>query len=152
MRTGSTEVRVSAAVTLTAALFSPRMRGMLRRGTVQGLAGVLTASDAITEFARGVSRGMQEQVAPPAHPPLHLPEGPQVPTAAAAWDPVDGTAGWVAAEATTVGAAVTGTAASVAPRARKRRSSKPQAAPAAASDAPPSSTVPVADPAEGARE
>ena len=80
-RTDSTEMRVAAAVALTAALFSPRMRGMVRRGVVQGLAGVLTAGDAITSFARGVGRGMQEPSAPPVDRPAHS-------VGAAAPDPV----------------------------------------------------------------
>jgi hypothetical protein len=48
------------AVAVTATVFSPRVRGMLRRGAVYGLAGVLTASDMVTAFARGIARGMQE--------------------------------------------------------------------------------------------
>lgn len=59
-RDDGAEAKVAAAVALTAALFSPRVRGFLRRGAVHGLAGVLTAGDALASFARGVSRGVQE--------------------------------------------------------------------------------------------
>lgn len=43
----------TAAVAVTAAILSPRMRGLLRKGAVQGLAGVLIAGDAVSSFARG---------------------------------------------------------------------------------------------------
>ena len=52
------EIAVTAAV--TAAVFSPRGRRLLRRGAVYGLAGVLAAGDAITSFSRSVSHGIQE--------------------------------------------------------------------------------------------
>ena len=48
---------VAVAVAATAALASPRVRGVLRRGAVYGLAGVLTAGDMISSFARGAARG-----------------------------------------------------------------------------------------------
>jgi hypothetical protein len=47
-------------VAATAALFSPKVRGVLRQGAVYGLAGVLTAGDAIGSFVSGVSRGAQQ--------------------------------------------------------------------------------------------
>ena len=56
----SENTKVATAVAVTAAVFSPRMRGMLRRGAVYSLAGVLTAGDMITAFARGIARGLQE--------------------------------------------------------------------------------------------
>jgi hypothetical protein len=56
----SDNARVATAVAVTATVFSPRVRGMLRRGAVYGLAGVLTAGDMVTAFARGIARGMQE--------------------------------------------------------------------------------------------
>jgi hypothetical protein len=59
-RPTSDNTKVAAAVAVTATVFSPRVRGMLRRGAVYGLAGVLTASDMVTAFARGIARGMQE--------------------------------------------------------------------------------------------
>ena len=52
------EIAVTAVV--TAAIFSPRARKLLRRGAVYGVAGVLIAGDAITSFARNVGRGFQE--------------------------------------------------------------------------------------------
>jgi hypothetical protein len=58
------EAKVAAAVALTAAVFSPRVRDLLRRGAVHGLAGVLTAGDALLSFARGVSRGVQTSTVP----------------------------------------------------------------------------------------
>lgn len=48
------------AVAVTAAVLSPRVRQVLHRGAVHGLAGVLIAGDAVTSFARGVGRGLQE--------------------------------------------------------------------------------------------
>ena len=51
---------VAVAVAATAALASPRVRGVLRRGAVYGLAGVLTAGDMISSFARGAARGAQQ--------------------------------------------------------------------------------------------
>ncbi len=51
------EVAIAAAV--AAAVFSPRVRGVLRKGAVYGVAGVLVAGDAVGSFARGVGRGAQ---------------------------------------------------------------------------------------------
>lgn len=48
------------AVAVTAAILSPRVRQVLHRGAVHSLAGVLSAGDAVTSFARGVGRGLQE--------------------------------------------------------------------------------------------
>ena len=52
------EIAVTAAV--TAAVFSPRGRRVIRRGAVYGLAGVLTAGDAIASFSRSMRHGIQE--------------------------------------------------------------------------------------------
>lgn len=49
----------TVAVAVTAAILSPRVRGILRTGAVQGLAGALIAGDAISSFARGIGRGLQ---------------------------------------------------------------------------------------------
>jgi hypothetical protein len=57
------EPEVGVAVAVTAALTSPKVRGLLRRGAVYGLAGVLTAGDAISSLARGVKRGAQKATA-----------------------------------------------------------------------------------------
>ena len=52
------EIAVTAAV--TAVVFSPGARRLLRRGVVYGLAGALMAGDAITSFSRSIGRGVQE--------------------------------------------------------------------------------------------
>lgn len=51
------EVAVVAAV--AAAVFSPKVRGWLRRGAVYSMAGVLVAGDAISSVARNVGQGVQ---------------------------------------------------------------------------------------------
>ena len=53
------ESEVAVAVAVTAAVLSPRVRRVLRRGAVLGLAGALTAGDALAAVARGVARGVQ---------------------------------------------------------------------------------------------
>ncbi len=57
------ETEVGVAVAATAALFSPRVRKVLRRGAVYGVAGALMASDAVVGFAKGVGRGAQQAAA-----------------------------------------------------------------------------------------
>jgi hypothetical protein len=52
------EIAVTAAV--TAALFSPRARSVMRKGLVYGIAGMLAAGDVVTSFARNVGRGVQQ--------------------------------------------------------------------------------------------
>ena len=52
------EVAVTAVV--TAALFSPRARKLIRRGAVYGIAGLLKAGDAVTALAGNVKQGIQE--------------------------------------------------------------------------------------------
>jgi hypothetical protein len=52
------EIAVTAAV--TAALFSPRARRVIRKGLVYGMAGILTAGDTISSFAKSVGQGMQQ--------------------------------------------------------------------------------------------
>lgn len=54
---------VGVAVAVTAALTSPRVRGILRRGAVYGMAGVLMASDAISSAARSTTRAAQKAAA-----------------------------------------------------------------------------------------
>ena len=49
------EPQVAAAVAITAALVSPRVRGWLRKGAVYGIAGALIAGDAVMSFGRGVA-------------------------------------------------------------------------------------------------
>lgn len=58
------EVAVTAVV--TAAVFSPRARRVMRRGLVYGMAGAMIAGDAITSFARSLGQGVQEAGAPAA--------------------------------------------------------------------------------------
>jgi hypothetical protein len=48
---------VAVAVAATAVALSPRVRRVLRRGAVYGVAGVLKATDVATAAARGVARG-----------------------------------------------------------------------------------------------
>lgn len=50
------EPEVGIAVAVTAAVASPKVRGVLRKGAVYGVAGVLMAGDAISSLVRGVSR------------------------------------------------------------------------------------------------
>lgn len=57
------ETEVGVAVAVTAALFSPRVRKVLRRGAVYGVAGALMAGDAIAAFAKGVGQGAQHAAA-----------------------------------------------------------------------------------------
>lgn len=52
------EVAVGAAI--AAAIFSPRIRGLLRQGVVYTLAGGLIAGDAVTSVAKGVGQGAQK--------------------------------------------------------------------------------------------
>lgn len=51
---------VGAAVAITAAVLSPPVRRVVRRGAVYGLAGVLMAGDAISSFTQGVARGARQ--------------------------------------------------------------------------------------------
>jgi hypothetical protein len=52
------EVAVTAVV--TAAIFSPQIRGLLRRGLVYGLAGAMIVGDTVTSFAKSVGEGVQQ--------------------------------------------------------------------------------------------
>jgi hypothetical protein len=49
------EPEVLVAVGVTAALMSPTVRGVLRKGAVYGLAGAMMAGDRVAAAARGVS-------------------------------------------------------------------------------------------------
>lgn len=57
------ESEVAIAVGATAAVLSPRVRGLLRSGAVYGLAGVLIAGDAVGSVARGAGRGARQAAA-----------------------------------------------------------------------------------------
>lgn len=54
------ESEVVVAVAATAAVMSPRVRGVLRSGAVYGLAGMLRAGDAISSVARNAAPGVQQ--------------------------------------------------------------------------------------------
>ena len=54
------ESEVAVAVAATAALASPRVRGLLRGGAIYGLAGLLLAGDTISSFARALARSAQQ--------------------------------------------------------------------------------------------
>ena len=54
------ESEVAVAVAATAVALSPRARRVLRRGVVYGLAGALTAGDAIASFGRTAARSAQD--------------------------------------------------------------------------------------------
>jgi len=81
------EVAIAAAV--AAAVFSPRVRGVLRKGAVYGVAGVLVAGDAVGSFARGVGRGAQNAACARGGGPA--PQSAAPATADAAGNAVDAT-------------------------------------------------------------
>jgi hypothetical protein len=55
------ESEVAVAVAATAVALSPRVRRVLRRGAVYGVAGALKATDVVTAAARGVARGVSSE-------------------------------------------------------------------------------------------
>lgn len=52
------EIAVTAAV--TAAIFSPRARKVIRKGLVYGMAGILVAGDTVASLTKSVGRGIQQ--------------------------------------------------------------------------------------------
>lgn len=54
------ESEVAVAVAVTAAVLSPRVRGVLRRGLVYGVAGVLKASDALSSAVQSAATAAQQ--------------------------------------------------------------------------------------------
>jgi hypothetical protein len=66
------EIAVTAAV--TAAIFSPQARRLLRKGLVYGLAGAMIAGDTITSFTRSVGKGIQTAQGEPQEPQAQQPE------------------------------------------------------------------------------
>jgi hypothetical protein len=56
------EPEVAIAVAVTAAVASPPVRNVLRRGVVYGLAGMLMAGDKISAAARGIAQSAQQTV------------------------------------------------------------------------------------------
>lgn len=57
------ESEVVVAVAATAAVLSPRVRVVLRRGAVYGLAGIPMAGDAVSSATRNVAPGLQQAAA-----------------------------------------------------------------------------------------
>jgi hypothetical protein len=57
---------VAIAVAATAVALSPRVRRVVRRGAVYGVAGALKATDVVTAAARGVASGVSSQGEPTA--------------------------------------------------------------------------------------
>jgi hypothetical protein len=53
------EPEVLIAVGITAAVMSPPVRKVMRKGAVYGLAGMLMAGDKLAAMARGVGQGAQ---------------------------------------------------------------------------------------------
>ncbi len=66
------EPEVGIAVAVTAAVASPGVRKILRKGAVYGLAGILMAGDAVSTLAQGVKRGVQQ--AAPTDAPVPVAE------------------------------------------------------------------------------
>jgi hypothetical protein len=62
------EPEVALAVAVTAALASPPVRRVLRRGAVYGLAGLMIAGDRISSFARTTSENVRRTAAPAREP------------------------------------------------------------------------------------
>ncbi len=58
------EPKVAVAVAATAAVLSPPVRNVVRRGAVYGLAGVLLAGGAVSSFTRGMRRGAEQASRP----------------------------------------------------------------------------------------
>ncbi|MBV9469847.1 MAG: hypothetical protein JOZ57_11445 [Abitibacteriaceae bacterium] len=54
------EPEVGIAIAATAALSSPKVREVARRGMVYGLAGAMMAGDFMMSFAQGVARGAKQ--------------------------------------------------------------------------------------------
>ncbi|HSH82808.1 MAG TPA: hypothetical protein VLA19_30110 [Herpetosiphonaceae bacterium] len=57
------ESEVAVAVAVTAAVLSPRVRGVLRRGLVYGVAGVLKAGDVLSSTVQSAAAAAAQQAA-----------------------------------------------------------------------------------------
>jgi hypothetical protein len=55
------ETEVAVAASITAAAFSPRVRKVVRRGAVLGLAGVMSAGDAVVNAAKGAAEEARQR-------------------------------------------------------------------------------------------
>ncbi|HEX7737494.1 MAG TPA: hypothetical protein VF458_21780 [Ktedonobacteraceae bacterium] len=54
------EPEIALTAALTAAICSPRVRGIMRKGLVYGIAGVLAAGEVVTSLAKSVGQGVQQ--------------------------------------------------------------------------------------------
>lgn len=54
------EPEVAATAIVAAAIFSPRVHKLLRKGTVYGLAGALIVGDTVSSFGKSVVHGFQK--------------------------------------------------------------------------------------------
>jgi hypothetical protein len=96
------EVAVTAVV--TAVLFSPRARKLIRRGAVYGVAGLLRAGDAVTAFAGNVRQGVQEAGSVAAQKAQSAASQPKVEAAASEAPPTNTTHKKAASKANVEGA------------------------------------------------
>jgi hypothetical protein len=55
------EAEVAIAAGVTAAALSPQVRGVLRRGAVLGLAGMMSAGDAVVGAAKGAAHEARQR-------------------------------------------------------------------------------------------
>ena len=86
------EPEVGVAVAITAALASPKVRGLLRKGAVYSLAGVLVAGDAAVALANGIKRGISARAIPAAAPESAEAATPVAEAIEVSAAPVDGAA------------------------------------------------------------
>lgn len=70
------EPEVAIAVAVTAAVASPPVRKVLRRGLVYGLAGLMVAGDKIAGTAREIARSAQQTAAPAGAAPHDTEQAP----------------------------------------------------------------------------
>jgi len=82
------ETEVAAAAAVTAAAFSPRVRGFLRRGLVYGVAGAMEVGQAVKAGADGVAGAVQDR-----RPGDTREDGEATPAAASSTSASSGTSG-----------------------------------------------------------
>jgi hypothetical protein len=73
------EPEVAIAVAVTAAVASPPVRKVLRRGLVVGLAGLLVAGDKISGAARQIAQSAQQTAAPVSNASSETGQAPPLP-------------------------------------------------------------------------
>ncbi len=78
------EPEVAVAVAVTAAMASPPVRKVLRRGVVYGLAGLLMAGDRISAAAREIAQNAQQAAAPTSNAAQETEQAGATPRAAPA--------------------------------------------------------------------